>query len=78
MTTTATRTLREDQYEILRLIKHEGFSVPEIADELGITFEAARGRVRTLRDRGLLRTFSGRGRRPVVTVDLRSVRPRAS
>lgn len=61
------------QYRVLRLIK-QGLSITEISEELGLNYYTVREHVRNLRDRGFVRT--ARGRRSVVTVDLRRVRPR--
>lgn len=60
------------QYRVLRLIK-DGFSITEISDELELNYYTVREHVRNLRDLGHVRT--ARGRRSVVTVDLRRVRP---
>ena len=71
----ATKTLDKvstSQYRVLRLIK-QGFSITEIADELDLNYYTVREHVRNLRDRGFVTT--ARGRRSVVTVDLRRVRP---
>ena len=69
----ANATVTSRQYQVLRLIKQQGFSVPEIADELEISFDTARQHVRNLRDLGLVKT--ARGRRSTTTVDLRRFRP---
>jgi DNA-binding NarL/FixJ family response regulator len=61
------------QYRVLRLIK-QGFSITEISAELDLNYYTVREHVRNMRDRGLVST--ARGRRSIVTVDLRRVRPR--
>ena len=62
------------QYPILRLIK-QGFSLPEIADELDLNFYTVREHARNLQDLGIVRG-NGRGNLMTTTVDLRTVRPR--
>jgi len=76
-TAIAKKSVTPRQYQVLKLIKHDRLSTPEIADEMRISFDSARGLVRRLRDRGMVRTFAGRGKRPEVTVDLRTVRPKS-
>ena len=61
------------QYRVLRLIK-QGFSITEISAELELNYYTVREHVRNMRDRNLVST--ARGRRSIVTVDLRRVRPR--
>ena len=61
------------QYRVLRLIKQEGFSMSEISEELDLNYYTVREHVRNLRDMGFVTT--ARGRRSIVTVDLRKVRP---
>lgn len=74
MNATASNRLTRDQYDVLRLIKG-GLSLPEIAEELGSTYDSVRSRARTLSRRGLVQR-NGRGHNLTATVDLRTVRPR--
>ena len=60
------------QYRVIRLVK-QGFSITEISEELDLNYYTIREHVRNLRDQGYVRT--ARGRRSVVTVDLRRIRP---
>jgi len=72
--TTATMGVTKAQYEVLRLIK-QGFSLPEIAEELSISFGSARNHARNLQESGIVQG-NGRGRLMTTTVDLRTIRPR--
>jgi predicted ArsR family transcriptional regulator len=62
------------QYRVLRLIK-QGFSLPEIAEELELNFYTVREHARNLQDVGIVQG-NGRGNLMTTTVDLRTVRPR--
>ena len=62
------------QYSVLRLIK-QGFSLPEIADELDLNFYTVREHARNLQDLEIVQG-NGRGNLMTTTVDLRTVRPR--
>ena len=72
MASTIIEKITDAQYRVLRLIK-QGNSITEISEELELNYYTIREHVRNLRDRGFVRT--ARGRRSVVTVDLRRVRP---
>lgn len=74
MATATTDRVTQAQYDVLRLIK-QGFSLPEIADELGTSFYSVRHHARTLQNLGIVQG-NGRGQLMTTTVDLRTVRPR--
>lgn len=62
------------QYRVLRLIK-QGFSLPEISEELELNFYTVREHARNLQDVGIVQG-NGRGNLMTTTVDLRTIRPR--
>ena len=74
MTTATIDRVTPKQYRVLRLIK-QGFSLPEIADELDLNFYTVRGHARNLQDVGIVQG-NGRGSLMTTDVDLRTVRPR--
>ena len=74
MATVTFEKVTKAQYPVLQLIK-EGYSLPEIADELDLNFYTVRNHARNLQEAGIVQG-NGRGNLMTTNVDLRTVRPR--
>lgn len=66
-------SLTRDEYDVLRSIKF-GNTLPEVSDEVGLSYYSVRSIARRLAAQGLV-TRNGRGAVLTVDVDLRTVRP---